>query len=247
MNASSLSSLPLKDFGLSESNVEALTEKSFVITKWNWDYDKAHQFQRAALELVQTTPGLKILICTSHPEVLTNGRGLQRPRKGETLELVEFKKSDYPSLPFPFYQIERGGGLTFHHPGQFIFYPIVKLNPASLSLSKMIDEIFDFSIEVLSGWGVKNLHHENKLLGLWHGESEKLASMGIAIEKLTTFHGMALNLKRNEHMKNALRNLNPCGLSVDTYVSVEDLVKLPDNAHDSFRKDFLLRIKNEWQ
>jgi lipoate-protein ligase B len=234
------------EYSLELSDFLNLDERTIVVTKWNWDYKEAHRFQRQALELVQKTPHLRILICCSHPEVLTNGRGLQKPRKGEVFDLVEFKQEEHASLPYSLVQVERGGGLTFHHPGQFIFYPIVKLNPKSLSLSSMIDQIFDFSIDVLKSWGIDGLHHNNKLLGLWHRE-RKLASMGIAIEKLTTFHGMALNLSRNEEMILALKALNPCGLRAETYISVQELLSLPEKAHDIFREQFLKRIQDEWK
>jgi lipoyl(octanoyl) transferase len=239
-------SINLTNFELSENDIFSLNERTVVVTKWNWAYSLAHQFQRHALKLVQETPALRILICCSHPEVLTNGRGLQKPRKGERLELVEFKKENHPNLPYPLYQVERGGGLTFHHPGQFIFYPIVKLNPKSLSLSKMIDQIFDFSIDILNDWGAENLNHENKLLGIWQA-NKKIASMGIAIEKLTTFHGMAINIKENPNMRSALMELNPCGLNAETYISVESLTKLGSNPLESFQDKFLQRIKHEWQ
>ena len=110
----------------------------------------------------------------------------------------------------------------------------------------MIDQIFDFSIDVLQTWGVEGLHHNNKLLGLWH-EDRKIASMGIAIEKLTTFHGMALNLTRNESMLRALDQLNPCGLKAQTYISAEELMTLPSRPHETFRQHFLKRIQNEWK
>lgn len=241
-----LKTISLSDYGLNESNLIDLDSRTVVVTKWNWDYALAHKFQRAALELVQTTPKLRILICCSHPEVLTNGRGLQKPRKGEILDLVEFNPADHKELPFPLFQIERGGGLTFHHPGQFIFYPIVKLNPESLSLSHMMNQIFDFSIDVLKSWGIQHLHHENKLLGLWF-ENRKVASMGIAIEKLTTFHGMALNILENKNMRLALQKLNPCGLNADTYTSVEALTELPGIPLDTFQEQFLQRILHEWK
>lgn len=237
--------IQLSDFELSEKNFFNLDSRTVVVTRWNWDYDLAHKFQREALKLVQEN-NLRVLICTSHPEVLTNGRGLQKPRKGEVLDLVEFNPADHKSLPYPLYQIERGGGLTFHHPGQFIFYPIVKLNPATLSLSTMMNQIFDFSIDVLKGWNIENLSHENKHLGLWHRE-KKLASMGIAIEKLTTFHGMALNVVENKNMRSALEALNPCGLNADTYTSVEALTTLPSNPLDTFQEQFLQRIRHEWK
>lgn len=236
----------LHDYSLEEFDLQLLNERTVLVKKWNWEYSLSHKFQREALKLVQASTSLRILICCSHPETLTNGRGLQKPKKGEILNLVEFKPQDHTSLPYPFFQIERGGGLTFHHPGQFIFYPIIKLNPATLSLSKMIDEIFDFSISVLDSWGVKNLSHENQLLGLWHGQ-QKLASMGIAIEKLTTFHGMALNIIGHKEMMKTLAGLSPCGLSSESYTSVDALATLPNSPHEKFFCDFIERIKYEWK
>lgn len=236
----------LSQFNLSDEDVHLLESNTYVITKKNWDYALSHQFQRFALKKVQEGQGLRFLICCSHPEILTNGRGLQKPRKGESFNLIEFNKNQHSLLPFPFFQIERGGGLTFHHPDQFIFYPIVKLNPKTLSLSKMIDQIFEISVTVLNEWGLENLSHTNKLLGLWHGE-KKIASMGIAIEKLVTFHGMALNLKQNFRMQDSLKALNPCGLNSETYSSVESLINLPENSWEKFREQFITRIYNEWK
>lgn len=241
-----ISSLRPTDFGLSHSDISDLGDHTVVVTRWNWDYKKAHDFQRAALELVQNTTNLRILICCSHPEVLTYGRGLQKPRKGENLELKDFNPDENTTLPYPFYRVERGGGLTFHHPGQFIFYPILKLSPQKLSLSRMTDEIFDFSIDVLKSWGLSDVHHENKLLGLWH-KDKKLASMGIAIEKLTTFHGMALNILSNEKMKETLKSLNPCGLDSEIYTAVENLAQLPSLPLETFKEQFLKRISHEWK
>lgn len=236
----------LSDFDLKDSDITPLGDRSLVVTKWCWDYSLAHKFQREALKLVQNSSDLRILICCNHPEVLTNGRGLQKPRKGENLNLIEFNLSEHKKLPFPLHQIERGGGLTFHHPGQFIFYPILKLNPTTLSLSHMINQIFDFSIDVLSEWGLTGLSHENKLLGLWK-DNKKIASMGIAIEKLTTFHGMALNLQKNYSAMELLSGLNPCGLTSRTYGSVEDYISITNTSVVEFKDKFLSRIQNEWK
>jgi lipoyl(octanoyl) transferase len=223
-----------------------IDDRTLIIKRWNWEYAEAHAFQRKALSLVQEHSRLRILICCNHPQVLTHGRGLQKPRKGEILTLKEFKEQDYPTLPFPLHQIERGGGLTFHHSGQFIFYPIVKLNPSGLSLSRMTHEIFDMAANVLASWGIKNLTQENKLLGLWV-KDQKIASMGIAIERLTTFHGMAINIFKDPEMMKALEILNPCGLSASTYVSAQELCPLPINPLEKFTEQFLERISHGWK
>ncbi|MGE3608757.1 MAG: lipoyl(octanoyl) transferase LipB [Bacteriovoracaceae bacterium] len=235
----------LEDYHLNPEDIVQINDRSLVIKKKNWEYSLAHQFQKHCVKLLQDLPQLRVYICTSHPSVLTNGRGLQKSRK-ENLNLIEFRPENYSTLPYPLHQIERGGGLTFHHPGQFIFYPIVKLNPQTLSLSKMMDDIFLSAINVLKGWGLNDLTHENKLLGLWHGE-HKIASMGIAIEKLTTYHGMALNLYFDPNMKEALKALNPCGLRAETYISVEELISLPENAWDLFFEQFIQKVINGGQ
>ncbi len=246
MNASLLWDLKLQDYGLAVNNVSELNERTLLIKKFNWDYSHAHKFQRHALTVLDNNPQLRIIVCTSHPRCFTNGRGLRKPKKGESLSLVEFNPALASTLPYPFHQIERGGGLTFHHPGQLIIYPIVKLNPKTLSLSVMINSLFDFAIDVLSDWGLKDLSHENKLLGLWHHE-RKLASMGIAIEKLTTFHGMALNFYRDEEMKQALNRVNPCGLNAETYTSVEELMDLKGKTLEDFAKLYLGRLQDAWK
>jgi lipoyl(octanoyl) transferase len=242
-----LKTISTQDYDLNSDDFTNLDDRTVVVKKWFWDYPMAHAFQKRMVDFLQVHPRSRVLICCNHTRVLTNGRGLQKAKKGETLDLVDFNPKNYSSLPFPLVQIERGGGLTFHHPGQFIFYPILKLNPQTLSLSKMIDEIFEITKDILNDYGLEGLTHQHKLLGLWL-DNKKIASMGIAIEKLTTFHGMALNLIKDEEMKKALQVLNPCGLSADTYYSVEELItkeKIP--SLDQFCDEFIKRIHNAWK
>jgi lipoyl(octanoyl) transferase len=241
-----LDATSLETFGLSLEHIRVHSERVLIVRKWNWDYSQAHNFQKHCVSLLQEIPQVRVLIMTSHPRLFTNGRGLQKPKKGESFELVDFDPSLKDRLPFPLFQIERGGGLTFHHPGQFVFYPIVKLHPQKLSLSKMIDDIFETAKLTLEAWGVTGLSTENKLLGLWHGQ-HKLASMGIAIERMTTFHGMALNLSVDQEMNEALNSLNPCGLSAKTYQAVEELISLPSHPHEAFSEAFIQRLTHGWQ
>ncbi len=232
-------------FGLSVEDTTLMDERTLVVVKWNWDYQLAHGFQKASVQLLQENPRLRVLIACNHPRVFTMGRGLQRAKKGQTLNLTDYT-GDGSELPFPLHRIERGGGLTFHHPGQFIFYPIVKLNPKALSLSKMIDDVFSMTSEVLSLWSLPDTDTGNELLGLWKG-NKKIASMGIAIDKLTTYHGMALNLYTDHEMKKAMSALSPCGITPSTYAAVEDFVFLPEGSIERFTIDFLKKVQDGWQ
>jgi lipoyl(octanoyl) transferase len=241
-----LAQIKIHDFDLTEDNLSQLNAKTILVKKWNWQYAGALEFQRAGVKLLQEIRDMRILICCNHPQVLTHGRGLQRPRKGEVLELKQFSATDHPETPYPVYQIERGGGLTFHHPGQFVFYPILKLNPHHLSLSQMIESIFAATAGVLKNWGIEDLDYHRQLMGLWYGD-KKLASMGVAIQKLTTFHGMALNLFKDDQMLKAMDSLNPCGLSSQTYMAVEEIIKPPDQALELFTEQFLQRLLDGWK
>jgi lipoate-protein ligase B len=232
-------------FGLSVEDTALMDERTLVVIKWNWDYAQSHAFQKECVKLLQEHPRMRVLIACNHPRLFTMGRGLQRAKKGQTLNLTEFS-GDASLLPYPLHKIERGGGLTFHHPGQFIFYPVVKLSPKVLSLSKMIDDIFSMTSDVLSMWSLPGTDTENALLGLWKG-NKKLASMGIAIDKLTTYHGMALNFYSDREMKKALKALNPCGLNPDTYSSVEDFVFLPEGSLERFTVDFMRKVQDVWE
>lgn len=241
-----LSSLNLGEFDLTRDHFSYPNERTIILKKWNWDYEKAHLFQKEMVKRFQDFPRQRLFIICNHPRSFTYGRGLQKPKKGEVFTLQDFNLQDAEKLPYPFYKIERGGGLTFHHPGQFVFYPLVKLNPTTLSLSKMIDDLLDVSIDVLKSWGVDGLHHENTLLGLWR-HHQKLASVGIAIERLTTFHGMALNIFKDQEMLKSMQSLNPCGLDTQTYLAVEEVIKLPENPLEKFAEQFTERILHAWK
>lgn len=236
----------LEKFSLSPEDVIHTSESKIWIKKWNWDYARAHAFQKHAVDLLTEHPRLRIFIMCNHPRVFTNGRGLQKARKGQTLDLVDFNPADAEMLPYPFFQIERGGGLTFHHPGQFVFYPILKLNPQRLSLSRMIDDVFNHSMDALSDWGLSGLSTENALMGIWK-EHKKIASMGIAIEKLTTFHGMALNISGDPEMVTAMKKLNPCGISPETYAAVDEFISVPPHPIEFFSNAFMTRINDAWK
>ena len=71
--------------------------------------------------------------------------------------------------------------------------------------------------------------------------------MGIAIERLTTFHGMALNLFSDPEMITAMKSLNPCGLNAETYTAVSDFIPMPEKAHDIFAAEFLKKVEHVWK
>lgn len=234
--------LPLNEFGLSPLDVEEF-EKYVLVKKFNWDYGLALNFQRALTGFVRET-GKPWIIACSHPDVLTHGRGLQKARKGQVLALEDYNPSAHPHLPVPLFQIERGGGLTFHHPGQLIIYPIVRLHPQKLGLSHLVDGLLESVQESLQELGVKDLDHKRELLGLW-ARSQKLASVGIAIDRMVTLHGLALNVQNFQSLKDKLSFLAPCGMEFKIYTSVEELTGKKIDPEDLADK-VIRRLTHAW-
>ena len=113
-------------------------------------------------------------------------------------------------------QVERGGSITFHGPGQLVIYPIIDLQRAGLRVVDYVHKLEEVMIRTARDWGVDA--ERNPLnRGVWVGNS-KLGSVGIAIRRGVSFHGAAFNvnvwLEPFEWMK-------PCGLQDVTVTSVE--------------------------
>lgn len=211
-------------------------DNTLCVTKWNWDYADALAFQQQAQSFISKHKDKKIFIFCNHPHVFTLGRGNERGEEN----LVDFDQRIESNLSFPLYKIRRGGGITFHYPGQWIFYPIVAIRP-------------DFNLENLMCWMLKSVATTlkedfdvaeaitaNKLMGVWVNR-RKIASIGLGINRFITEHGLALNLQNDEKMFAELRKVFPCGLEYTTYLTLEELNQRSDNLQ-AFHQKFLERL-----
>jgi len=222
----------------------------FVFKKWNWDYLEAEKFQLECMDFVHKNPHITILIVCSHPHCFTLGRGLQKiketTKETTNIELIDFDPSVTP--PFPLHQIKRGGGLTFHYPGQFVFYPIMNLTTHKKAVYDLMIKIMDITKTLLEKqFGLNGLEIRRDLLGLWFQNEfskAKIASIGLAVSRFNTYHGLALNLFNDEEMFKALRELHPCGLPGDTYRDIELLLckDLSSLDRETFTNEFLKRF-----
>lgn len=192
------------------------------VTRWSWDYLSALDFQKAAINFVKSNPLLKIYIFCSHPHCFTMGRGLQKNTGHKIEGLIDFDNRQ--RLPFTCHKINRGGGLTFHYPGQWIFYPIINLGNPHYRLKEITFWLLESSKIVLEKFfQISNLDTQRKFLGLWH-KNNKIASIGIGVERYVTHHGIALNLQWDNDMFLKLKKINPCGIDPSIYSSVDQII-----------------------
>ena len=219
--------------------------KLHFVFKWDWEYEKSLNFQKHAHAFVQKHPDHKVLIFCSHPPCFTMGRGLQK-KQGKVIDgLVETDVEK--GLKYPTYKINRGGGLTFHYPGQIIIYPILKLGGKNPSLSELADLLFQSAAQVIhSQYGVLPEISRGDLIGIWLNDEgvdhkKKIASFGIGIERFITQHGFALNLKQHE-IFDYLKSLFPCGLKGSEYSNLESvLLKGEKDSTESIDRDLFTK------
>ncbi|HIB96787.1 MAG TPA: lipoyl(octanoyl) transferase LipB [Candidatus Marinimicrobia bacterium] len=107
----------------------------------------------------------------------------------------------------PVYQIERGGDVTFHGPGQLVGYPILDLHHHRLSVSWYMRTLEKVLIQTLGQFGIEARCREG-LTGVWVRE-EKIAALGVRLSRWISMHGFALNV--NTDLK-FFDGIIPCGI-----------------------------------
>ncbi len=150
-----------------------------------------------------------IVLLLEHPSVFTIGRrgGL----KNLTVSEDFLEKAGIPVI-----HVERGGDITFHGPGQIVMYPILDLRAARLGVIDYVGMLEEVMIRTASDWGIE-AGRNPKNRGVWVGNN-KLGSIGIAIRRGISFHGMAFNVTLSLE---PFGWINPCGLQNIVITSME--------------------------
>lgn len=163
------------------------------------DYLGVLALQHALLERVAAGEGPALLL-VEHDPVVTVGRG--RVTAGA------------PAPPGAV-EIERGGGVTWHGPGQLVGYPIVRL--ADRDVRGFLRRIERGLCEALAAFGLDAGTREGAT-GVWVDGRRKIASIGIAVRRWTTFHGFALNVSNDPDA--SFDGLYPCGFPASVMTSL---------------------------
>ena len=90
------------------------------------------------------------------------------------------------------HRVGRGGGVTFHGPGQLVAYPILSLLRGGRDIHRYVRHLEDVLLRVCAAFGVAAMRREG-LAGAWVAD-RKIAAVGIGVRRWTTFHGVALNI-----------------------------------------------------
>ena len=165
------------------------------------DYRKAWELQSEIVSArVKGIIDRDIILFLEHPLVFTLGR---RGGLDHLLVSEEFLNTS----GIPIVQVERGGHITFHGPGQLVVYPIVNLKTHGIGVVDFVEALEDIMIATVKTWGIAaDRNPANR--GIWIGNN-KLGSIGLAIRKGISFHGLALNVNVD---LTPFSWIQPCGL-----------------------------------
>lgn len=141
-----------------------------------------------------------VLLLVEHPPVITLGRAGRKAH-------LRVPESSLAALGVEFCEVERGGDMTYHGPGQLVGYPILNLADYGRDVHRYLRQLEEVLIMTLSGFGIT----AGRLLGrtgVWVGES-KIASLGIHVRRWVTRHGFALNVNTD---LTPFTLIVPCGI-----------------------------------
>ncbi|HVJ65623.1 MAG TPA: lipoyl(octanoyl) transferase LipB [Bdellovibrionota bacterium] len=184
-----------------------------IIRLGDVDYLRAWDLQKELLEKRINGETGDTLVACSHPAVITLGRQSQR----ESDPLV-WSNPDVPVV-----EIERGGKATYHGPGQVVIYPIVYLSPNKDSQVKggvvgLIRQMEEAMIRYLADVHGLSATRVEGATGVWIDGTRKIASIGIAVRKWVSYHGLAFNVSTG---KRVWEGFNPCGFSSDVMTDLQ--------------------------
>jgi len=169
------------------------------------EYQKAWDVQRTIHEEVASGTRPNTLLLLEHPSVYTAGRRTDI--------------SERPNDGTPVIDVDRGGRITWHGPGQLVGYPIVKLHKPT-ELVGFVREIEAALIRVCQELGIPALRVDGRS-GVWIRDSKgdrKIAAIGIRVAKGVSMHGFALNV--NPDLA-AFAQIVPCGIADADVTSLE--------------------------
>lgn len=179
-----------------------MSEELAVVGLGRMPYTEALELQRdLADRRISGSIRRDLLLLVEHPHVVTLGRASQDQH------LVTPKHS-LERAGIEVHEIERGGDVTYHGPGQLVGYLIYDLNEHRRDLHWFLRNIEEALILALDQLGVTGIRNQG-LTGVWV-ENRKIASIGIHIKKWVSWHGFALNVTTD---LSKFDLIVPCGIS----------------------------------
>jgi lipoyl(octanoyl) transferase len=174
------------------------------------DYGEALALQRRlAAARVEGELADDLLILLEHPRVITLGRGAKDANVIESAEALA-------ASGIELHEVERGGDVTYHGPGQLVGYPIIHLTQHKQDLHWYLRQLEEVLLRALTSVEISGIRVPG-YTGVWVGD-RKIASIGVHVTRWVTFHGFALNVCTD---LSDFDLIVPCGIDAVQMTTVE--------------------------
>ena len=180
------------------------------------DYKPSWDFQKNFHQDVLSGKETDTLILVEHEPVYTLGKNANKEHL-----------LDKSNSRVKVYNVERGGDITFHGPGQLVGYPILNLNNFKKNISWFMRTLENILIECLNTYNI-DAYQKKGLTGVWVND-EKIGAQGVKISRWVTMHGFSLNINTDLSFFDMIV---PCGIANCKVTSMEKLLGAPQNMQD---------------
>ena len=193
-------------------------------------YNDALKFLEARSKMVSKNEDKELIWILEHEPIYTAG--------------TSFSKTDIIDKTINIYETNRGGKITYHGPGQLMFYFVIDLRNKKKDIRKFISMIENSIIETLEEFKIK-CHADRKNIGIWFknkGKSKKVAAIGVRVSKWIAYHGFCLNIKNDLE---PYKKIIPCGVSDKKVTNLTKISKIKfDKIDDILIDKFISNLKN---
>ena len=193
-------------------------------------YKEAIAELEARLKLVSENNGKELVWILEHEPVFTAG--------------TSYSKDEILDKSINIHETNRGGKITYHGPGQLVFYFVIDLRNKKKDIRKFISIIEDTIIETLKQFKIKS-HADRKNIGIWFdnkGKLEKIAAIGVRVSKWIAYHGFSININNN---LDPYSKIVPCGIKDKGITNLEKISRLKfDKIKEILIQKFISNLKN---
>ena len=177
------------------------------------DYGKAYALQEHLIQERKENKIEDVLLLLEHPPVITLGRNSHKKN-------ILASRKTLAKEGIKVIEVNRGGDVTYHCPGQLIGYPIISLNRQGKDIHKNLRNLEEVIIRLLKDYKLNPTRKEGAT-GVWV-EEKKIASLGIKVSKWISYHGFSLNVNVNLRHFSLIK---PCGIPAKKITSLKRLLQ----------------------
>ena len=183
------------------------------------------------LEQIKINKSKELIWILEHEEIFTGG--------------TSYNSNEIIDKSINFIKTNRGGKITYHGPGQLVFYFVIDLNKRGKDIRKLITAIEKTIIDTLKDYNI-NSFADRKNIGIWFkhksGKIDKVAAIGIKVKNWIAYHGFAINISNKLEV---YKKIIPCGIRNRGVTNLNKIKKQNYKKIENILiKNFLSNIKN---